>query len=205
MIDDRDVARASCRASEWKCLRTRQLLRRGQQSERKLAGVGSFCGVGPAGTLEHAPQRPEVGGHFDRRINARHERRDRRVGREGHATGDGLDEHQGEGVDVALAVGRFAAGLLGARVPSRAQHRAGRFGPGRFGQRASEPEVADAQPSLLAEQEVGRLDVAVHEAARVRVLEATGRLEPDHQRLRRCEPAAGVEHGAQGCRRRGTP
>ena len=91
----------------------------------------------------------------------------------------------------------FAAGLLGAGVASGAQHRAGRLGPRRLGQRAGEPEVADAQPSLLAEQEVGGLDVAVHEAARVRVLEAAGGLEPDHQRLRRREPGAGVEHGAQ--------
>ena len=43
-------------------------------------------------------------------------------------------------------------------------HRPRRLGPGRFGQGPGHAEVGHAHPALLVEEEVGRLDVAVHQA-----------------------------------------
>ena len=108
-----------------------------------------------------------------------------------------------ERVHVGLAVDRLALGLLRRGVPRRAEHDTGRLGPRGLGDRASEPEVGDAEPALLVEEEVRGLDVAMHEAPTVRVLEATGGLEADDQRLRRCEQPTGVEHRPAGSRRRG--
>ena len=50
---------------------------------------------------------------------------------------------------------------------------------------------------MLVEEEVRGLDVAVHQAARVRVLERAGDLTTDVRGLRRAQARAGVEHGAQ--------
>ena len=94
---------------------------------------------------------------------------------------------EGQRVDVALAVERLAPGLLGRRVAGGAEHRARRLGPGRLGEGPGQAEVGDAQPAVLAEEEVGGLDVAVDEAPAVGVVEAPAGLEPDEQRLGRGE------------------
>ena len=98
---------------------------------------------------------------------------------------DGLDHHERERVHVGLSVDRLALGLLRRGVARGAEHDAGRLGPRRLGDRAGEPEVGDAQPALLVEEEVRGLDVAMDEAPAMRVLEAAGRLEADDERLRR--------------------
>ena len=105
----------------------------------------------------------------------------------GTRAGDGLDQHEPERVDVALAVDGFAPRLLGTRVAGGAEHGAGGSVHAASASARASPKSADAQPAFLAEQQVGRLDVAVDEAAPVRVVERAGRLEADHQRLRRAE------------------
>ena len=117
--------------------------------------------------------------------------------------GDALDQHQPEGVDVGLPVDRLAPGLLRRGVAGGAEHGALRLGPGRLGQGPGEAEVGDAQAAVVAEQEVGGLDVAVDEAPRGG--RSRGRGWP---RARPAAPAtasagAGVEQ-CPGCRRRGT-
>ena len=107
------------------------------------------------------------------------------------------DEHDRERVEVGAAVERRAGGLLGRRVARGADDRAGRLGPARLGERAGETEVGDAHDAVLVEEQVRGLDVAVHEPARVRVLERAGDLAPDVRRLRRAQPRAGVEQAAQ--------
>ena len=94
-----------------------------------------------------------------------------------------LDEHEAERVHVGPAVDRLALGLLGRGVAGGAEHRALRLGPRRLGERAGQPEVGDAQAGVLAEEQVGGLDVAVDEAAAVGVVEGPGGLEADEQRL----------------------
>ena len=85
----------------------------------------------------------------------------------------------------------------GGGVARRAQQHALWFGPRRLGDGASQAEVTDAEPSLLAEEEVGGLDVAMHEPLPVGVFEASRRVEADQQRLRRRQAVAGVEHRPQ--------
>jgi len=156
---------------------------RRQQSDCEVTRVRTVRGIGTAGAFEHAAQRSELGGHRHRCVDAGHERGDRGVGRERNRSGDGLDEHETERVHVALAVGRLPERLLRTRVASRAEHRTGWLGPRGFGQGAGEPEVTDAQPTVLAEEQVRRFDVPVHETARVRELEGASGLESHHQRL----------------------
>ena len=82
-------------------------------------------------------------------------------------------------------------------VAGGAEHGADGLGPGRLGQGPGQPEVADAQPAVVVEEEVGGLDVAVDEAPPVGVVEAPGRLQADEEGLGRAQPPAPVEHRAQ--------
>ena len=125
------------------------------------------------------------------------ERAERGLADERHVAGDGLDEHEAERVEVGAPVEPARGALLRRRVARGAEHRARRLGPARLGERAGEAEVGDAHDAVLVEEEVGRLDVAVHEPAAVRVLERRGDLAADVRGLRRREPDAGVEHPAQ--------
>ena len=82
----------------------------------------------------------------------------------GTRAGDRLHQHQGQRVDVAAPVERAAGRLLGRDVAGGAQHDALGLGPGGLGQRPGQAEVGDPQPPVLAEEQVGGLDVAVDEA-----------------------------------------
>ena len=68
---------------------------------------------------------------------------------------------------------------------------------GRLGQGPGQAEVGDAEPALVVEQEVGRLDVAVHECRGGGRSRGPRRLQPDEGGLRRREPVALVEQVAQ--------
>ena len=161
------------------------------------AGVGPVGRLGQAGPLERALEQPERVGHLHGLADPGHQRGDRRVGRERHRAGDGLDQGEAEGVDVGPAVDRLALGLLGRGVAGRAEHRALGLGPGRLGQGPGQAEVGDAEAAVVAEEEVGGLDVAVDEPAAVGVVEAPGGLEADEEGLRRGEAGAAVEHGPE--------
>ena len=176
---------------------------RGRSSALAIERDGQLAGVGPVGG-SGSPTRasgfwsaPSVVRHLDGLAHARHQRGDGGVGGERHRAGDGFDQHQPERVHVGLAVDRLPLGLLGGRVPGRAEHRALRLGPGRLGEGASQAEVGDAQAAVLAEEEVGRLHVAVHEAAAVGVVEAPRDLQPDEEHLRQAEPHPLVEDSPQ--------
>ncbi len=87
--------------------------------------------------------------------------------------------------------------MFGRGVARGTEHHSRRLGPRRLGDGAGQSEVGDAQAPVLAEQQVGRLDVAVYEAAPMGVVEPACRFEADEQGLRRRQPSATVEHGAQ--------
>ena len=139
-------------------------------------------------------QRAERVGHLERTVDAGHERRDRRLGRERDRAGDGLHEHDRQRVHIGLAVERNAPHLLRRGIARRPQHRTRRFGPRRLGEGAGQAEVGDPEPGVVVEQEVGRLDVAMDQPAPMGEVEPTAGLQPDQQRLTRRQQRAAVEH-----------
>ena len=105
-----------------------------------------------------------------------------------------LEGHDAEREDVAAAVERLPHGLLGRHVGRRPEQRprVGDLGVGELG----DAEVRDLDLVLLVEDEVGGLDVAVDDPARVGVVERRRDLahEPDH--LLRLEAVPLLEDGA---------
>jgi hypothetical protein len=174
-----------------------QLLGGGDQLAAEPGGVDAGGRVERAGRLDGGDERAQLLGHVDGVVEAGHERADGRVGREGHLPGHGLDQHEGQRVDVAAPVDRLPPGLLGRGVAGGAEHRALRLGPRRLGDGPRQAEVGDAQPGVGPEEQVRRLDVAVDEALAVGVLERPGGLQPDDERLAGRQPVAGVEDRAE--------
>ena len=72
-----------------------------------------------------------------------------------------------------------------------------RLGPRRLGQGPGQAEVGDAEPPVGIEQQVGRLDVPVDQAAAVGVVETGGGLDADLHGLLRREQDPGVVDLAQ--------
>ena len=90
-----------------------------------------------------------------------------------------------ERIEVAAAVHRLAARLLGAHEVGRAEHLAHPRAAARLRQ-AGDPEIGDegaARP--LLEQDVLGLDVAMHHALRVRIRQSPGDLAQDARGLGR--------------------
>ena len=177
--------------------RSGELLGGGDEPGAERGGVGALAGIEATRLGEDGGEWTHHLGHDQRVLEAGHQRGDGGVGAERHGPRHGLDEHERQRVDVAGPVDRLAAGLLRRGVAGGAQHGAGRFGPACLGDGAGQAEVGDPQPGVVAEQEVGRLDVAVHEALPVGVVEGPYRLQPQDQRLRRGQSVPGVEHRAQ--------
>ena len=96
------------------------------------------------------------------------QRRNRCLALVGHLPGQHLEEHAPERVDVGAGVARFSGDLLRSHVIDRADHCSL---DGKRGQRIAalrEPEVRQIRVLLTIpdrEQDVPRLDVAVHEPA----------------------------------------
>ncbi len=92
--------------------------------------------------------------------------------------GDALVEHDAEREDVAAEVELVAQDLLRAHVARRAHAGAGL---GQVAQRvvAGDAEVHQLHLALVGDDDVGRLDVAVDDAAEVRVVERTRDLQRD--------------------------
>ncbi len=108
-----------------------------------------------------------------------------------------LVEHQRERVDVGLGAGRAALGLLGRHVGEGADDVAG-GGQGNVAGEAGDPEVHQLRPRLpLRHLDVLRLDVAVHDAARVGVIESLAEVGADLADLAVAE-LAGVGEAGQG-------
>ena len=100
---------------------------------------------------------------------------------EGRAAGHQLIEDDAEGEEVGPAVDRAAPELLRRHEAGRADHLVGlgQVGAGK----PRHPEVGDLHLPALAEQDIGRLDVAVHDPAAVGIVETGGDLQADADRL----------------------
>ena len=174
-------------------------LRGGVQEQcGEASGVRPLVGIQRPGRLQGRPQHAQSLGHRDGIGHPGHQRADGRVDGERHLAGHGFDEHEGQRVHVAAPGQRAALGLLGRGVAGGAQHGAGGLGDGGVGQCPGEAEVGDAQALVVAEQQVGGLQVPVDQALAVGVVQTLGGLEPDERRLRQAQPSAPVEHGPQG-------
>ncbi len=145
----------------------------------ELRGVVALGGIGGGGPHQHLAQRPQRLVLGQQGADAGHEGGHGGVADEGGLAGDALVEHEGQAVDVGLAVEHPALHLLGSGVAGRAQHGPVRLGPGRLGQGPGQAEVGDPQPALGVEEQVGRLDVAVDEPAAVGVVEPGAGLDAD--------------------------
>ena len=120
-----------------------------------------------------------------RGLSVKHARHDRLGGGAGERrlAGEHLVEHGAERVDVR-AGGDLALAhrLLGTHVVRRAERHAGlgHPGPARLARRQRDPEVGDERLALV-EQDVLRLDVAVHHAVPVGVVERRAHLAGDSE------------------------
>ncbi len=182
----------------------RQRLRRGENPRRigergaHGGGVGiALGGIGTTGALDDRPEPAQRGRCDERGVRARGQRADGGVGDRRHRARHRLHQHDREGVEVGAAVERCARGLFRRGIAGRPHHRAGWFGPTRLGEGARETEVGHPHDPVLVEEQVRGLDVAVDDAARVRVLECARDLAPDVGGLRRAQPGVGIEETAQ--------
>ena len=128
---------------------------------------------------------------------SRRQRGDRGVTIERNPSSHRLDEDQGQRVDVGVPVERLALGLLRRGVAGDVGGDPRRLRPVGLAEDAGESEVDDAQPAVVAEDQLRRGQLGVHEALAVGEVESPAGLQPDHQRLRRGEVTAAVEEVAQ--------
>jgi hypothetical protein len=115
----------------------------------------------------HLP--PEVGRRIRDLRQVLHRDLDRGLAVERDVSGQELEEHDAGGVQVGRLVDRRAARLLGGEVLRGADDRAllGHLARARAG----DAEVGDLDDALGVDDDVVRLDVAVHDAVAVRVAE----------------------------------
>jgi hypothetical protein len=117
------------------------------------------------------------------------------LGGEGGASRQHLVEHAPEGPDVRAPVDRAAARLLRAHVGSRAENDAGASSDGRERRRlhriggtrgvegSRQSEIQHLHPAVWRQLDVGRLQIAVHDALLVRRLHPLGYLAGEGDRF----------------------
>ncbi|KZE92045.1 hypothetical protein AVP42_02901 [Agromyces sp. NDB4Y10] len=105
-------------------------------------------------------------------------------------------ERRPEREHVGGEAGRFAARHLGCQVGGRAVHEPGRGDRG-VAERLRDAEVADQRRPVLADQDVARLHVAVHDAPAVRGGECRADLGADARGLLRREGAVLLQQRRQ--------
>jgi hypothetical protein len=122
---------------------------------------------------------------------------------EGGAEGEQLVERGAERIDIAAVIDDPASGedLLGAGVAQRAEHLAGDREPS-IARDLGQPKVGDPELPAQVQQQISRLDVAMHDSRLVGVLERQRRLAAQAGRPVDVPPAVRGPL-ARDCRRRG--
>ena len=173
-------------------------------SERRAGGEALLRPLGQQLVDDELQAARAFGDHVDRRGILLRDLQRQRGGAgavERGPAGDQFVEHDADGEEIRAPVELAAERLLRAHITRRAQHladlraqhlafRAGAFAIGQ----ARDAEIEDLdRAAVLAQHDVGRLDVAVDDAERVRVAERVGQLasrSPECQQSRR-GPRAG--------------
>jgi hypothetical protein len=124
------------------------------------------------------------------RVDVLRDDRDGVVPHERWPAGQHLVQHGAEGVEVGPRVSETPERLLGRHVRDRADHRP-LAGESRTIECHSQAEVGDLHLSVLAEEHVPRLEIAVDDAALVRVLEPPADLVSEADRLHRRKSVPG--------------
>ena len=156
---------------------------------RTLITAGGLAGHGAA--HDGAQRRSELPGQIWPRARDHRERHAHEaVALEGEAARGELIQRDAEAVDVAPVIGSLAEELLRGHVGGGAHDRprGRRQSTGghrqvhrRRGAPLSEPEVQDLHVTVGGHDDVGRLEVTVHDSPRMRGSEAVAELHPDVQ------------------------
>ena len=139
----------------------------------------------------HVGRQP--GGGF---VDPTHRHRERVVARERSPPGQAFEGHHPEGVDVTARRRRLAQHLLWSQVGRRTEDRTG-LGQLRAAGGQRDAEVGQRNGSVGPDQQVGRFDVPVHDAAVVHRLQRLGGLGDQVHRRGRVEPAEAAQRGGQ--------
>ena len=116
--------------------------------------------------------------------------------------GERVEQHAAQRVDVGARVDALAADLLGRDVAERPDPLARAAQPGARAQALGQPEVREVRVVAGAEQDVGGLDVAVDQAARVRGVERAADLVDDARRAPGLDGSLGADRRGAGPTRR---
>ena len=179
-------------------LRSGEELGGGEEGDLELRGIWAVGGIEPKRPFERSAEWADR----SRRVRVQHhvtagsqgERRRGGVAEGRHPASDRLDHHQGEGVHVRGPVQPSAEGCFGRRVPGRAPEAAARLGPRCLGENACDTEVREAWPTVVVEQQVGRLDVAMDQPATVREGERAGARQANFESLGRRQTHSVIDH-----------
>ncbi len=119
--------------------------------------------------------------------------RHRGLAGERRAPGEHLVEHHTEGVDVAARVDGQALGLLGREVGGGAHDEAGLCHLLVRADRTGDAEVGDLDLAVGGDEDVARLDVAVHDTVAMRIGERLGDPCSHGGRLQRRQRSLGAD------------